>query len=115
MIRSAGSTPFWLTLATSGQLDSPEMSFWVTRSTKTPNEDVYGGVFTLGGTNSSLYTGTIEFIALVKSSWWLLRLTGGFPIPLLLDDCVIDSGMKRCDGPREEGPCSHWSVCLRSH
>ena len=97
-----GLTPFWLSLAASGQLDSPVMSFWLTRSTGTSDLGIYGGVLTLGGTNSSLYTGTIEFIDLVQASYWSLSLTSEFPIIFLLGDYVINGGMKRCDCPRAE-------------
>ena len=76
------SIPFWQTLLTNGQLDTPEMGFWFTRSTLTPADIVPGGVFTLGGTNSSLYTGNIEFtnLAVTTPTYWALSLTGGFPI-----------------------------------
>ena len=80
-LSATGSTPFWQTLATNGQFDSPEMSFWLTRSTSSTDANIPGGAFTLGGTNSSLYTGEIEFINLAVSdpTYWLLTLTGRFP------------------------------------
>ena len=85
------SIPFWQTLVTNGQLDSPEMGFWFSRSALTPAAQVPGGVFTLGGTNSSLYTGNIEFtnLAVTTPTYWALSLTGWFPIlfPLMT---VID-------------------------
>ena len=99
-VGATNSTPFLETLVTDGQLDSPEMSFWLTRHDpfSPPDDDVPGGVFTLGGTNSSLYTGTIEFTYLTETGgyptghfgdpdpaaeteprFWSLRLTGEFP------------------------------------
>ena len=76
------STPFWQALVTNGQLDTPEMSFWFSRSPSGPDNDVPGGVFTLGGANSSLYTGDIEFtnLAVTTPTFWAVSLTGVFPI-----------------------------------
>ena len=71
-LAATASTPFWQTL------NLPAMSFWLTRSTTSTDGDVPGGVFTLGGTNSSLYTGNIEFtdLAVAEPGYWLLTLTG---------------------------------------
>ena len=82
---ATNSTPFWQTLVANGQLSSSEMSFWLTRSTSS-SSDVPGGVFTLGGTNSSLYTGDIEFtnLAVTPPFYWLLSLTGEFPFFLMM-------------------------------
>jgi len=78
-IASTQSTPFWETLANNGQLTTPEMSFWMTRFRDDPtaSEEEPGGVFTLGGTNSSLFTGDIEFLNMpVRTpSFWLLSLS----------------------------------------
>jgi cathepsin D len=71
------AVPFWQALATDNQLSSPEMAFHLARSTNVDDEP--GGTFTLGGTNSSLFTGDIEFHDLVDSSpptFWLLSLSG---------------------------------------
>jgi cathepsin D len=84
-IASSGATPFWETLINNNQLSSPEMSFWLTRSTDTQTE-VAGGEFTLGGTNSSLFTGDIEFIDMPVStpSFWLLSLSGELEFAVFL-------------------------------
>lgn len=74
------STPFWQALAEGGELTSKEMSFWLARSgiDQTSQTDVrFGGVFTLGGTNSSLFSGDIEFLDLVgEPAFWTLDLKG---------------------------------------
>jgi len=77
-IASSGATPFWEALVNANQLSAPEMSFWLSRSTDASQTEVSGGVFTLGGTNSSLYSGDIEFINMPGStpSFWLLSLSG---------------------------------------
>lgn len=77
------ATPFWQALANGGQFTTPEMSFWMNRLLGTTNESTekYGGVFTLGGTNSSLYTGDIEYLNLATSGtqkYWLLQVSRKF-------------------------------------
>ncbi|KAF7783279.1 hypothetical protein Agabi119p4_2655 [Agaricus bisporus var. burnettii] len=77
-LASTESTPFWQALAEGDELTSKEMSFWLARSgiDQTSQTDVrFGGVFTLGGTNSSLYSGDIEFLDLVgEPAFWTLDL-----------------------------------------
>jgi len=76
-IASTRATPFWQALANGNQLATQEMGFWLTRADPTSQEeDVPGGVFTLGGTNSSLFTGSIDFQDMPVStpSFWLLSL-----------------------------------------
>ena len=78
-LASTGAVPFWEAVA--GQLDSPEMSFWFERNLNPVNETSLGpgGVFTLGGTNSSLFIGDIEFHNLVSTpSFWLLTLSSTY-------------------------------------
>lgn len=81
-IANTGSTPFWQSLAQGGQFSTPEMSFWLTRLLNNNNaqpED-FGGVFTLGGQNKTLYKGDVEFLPLVTSAgrqtYWLLTVSG---------------------------------------
>ena len=83
-IAQTRATPFWETLVNNNELSSPEMSFWLTRSTDRKKE-VSGGVFTLGGTNSSLFTGDIEFHAMAvdKPSYWLLSMSGELVFKLI--------------------------------
>jgi cathepsin D len=84
--------PFWQALVNNkpSLLQTPEMSFFFTRSkgTSVPVEQ-NGGVFTLGGTNSTLFTGNIEFINTSNSTslptgFWPLELTGTFYLDFLL-------------------------------
>ncbi|THH14900.1 hypothetical protein EW146_g5492 [Bondarzewia mesenterica] len=62
-ISGTGSTPFWQTLLNNNQFQNPEMSFWITRFLNNQNaaNEEPGGVLTLGGTNSTLFTGDIDF------------------------------------------------------
>ena len=80
-LASTQSTPFWQGLVNANQLASPEMSFWLTREITNPRaqDDEPGGVFTLGGTNSTLFTGDIEFLNMpsqTQPTFWLLEMSG---------------------------------------
>jgi len=86
IIANTGATPFWQTLATSNPFPTPEMSFWFTRllGNQTAQEEEFGGIFTLGGQNTTLYTGDVEFLPLVtdagRNTYWLLNVSGMYPI-----------------------------------
>jgi cathepsin D len=78
-IASTQALPFWQALVKNGQFTSPQMSFWLTRYlNNTDAQDTEpGGVLTLGGTNTTLYTGDIQFLDMPNSgeqSYWLLQL-----------------------------------------
>ena len=82
-IAQSRETPFWQALAQDGHLTTPEMSFWFTRFVDDPNAQTLepGGIFTLGGTNSSLFVGDIDFVDIptgVNPSFWLLPLMSGW-------------------------------------
>lgn len=68
------STPFWQTLVNNNAWAQPVMGFYVARwlNASNPQEVEPGGVFTMGGTNTSLYTGDVDFIDLPNGS------AGGF-------------------------------------
>ncbi|KAF9027617.1 acid protease [Hymenopellis radicata] len=78
-LASTRSKPFWQALVDNNQLDQPEMSFWLDRfrGDNTASDEEPGGTFTLGGTNSSLFTGDIEFLNMPVNtpSFWLLSLS----------------------------------------
>ncbi|KAK7063496.1 aspartic peptidase domain-containing protein [Favolaschia claudopus] len=66
----------WRSLLSSNPVDAPEMGIWLPRmqntsTSKAPTQ----GVFTIGGTNSSLYTGPIEFLNSTSTSAWALNIT----------------------------------------
>jgi cathepsin D len=61
---STGALPFWQALVNDGQLTSPEFSFYITRfvnDTSASGQEEPGGVFTLGGTNSTFFEGDPDF------------------------------------------------------
>jgi cathepsin D len=104
------ATPFWQTLASNGKLSSPEMGFQLLRSTTRDNEP--GGTFTLGGTNSSLFTGDVEFHDLVASTpptFWLLSLSAvtvqGKSVSISTGNAAIsaiDTGTTAIGGPTDD-------------
>ena len=71
------STPFWQTLYNTNQLSEPLFSFYLERYINQPlMVDAPGGVLTLGGTNSSLYQGSIEYTNVTgMPSFWLLNVS----------------------------------------
>jgi cathepsin D len=79
-IASTHSTPFWEALSNNGLLQAQEMSFWLNRLRDVPNAPpvAFGGEFTLGGTNTSLFSGDIEFINVPpnQETFWLLSVSG---------------------------------------
>ncbi|KAF9792193.1 aspartic peptidase domain-containing protein [Thelephora terrestris] len=109
-IANTGATPFWQTLAAGGKLSTPEMSFWITRESNNPNAptETFGGVFTLGGQNQTLYQGDVEFLPLVenigKPTYWLLNVTAvtvnGKSVTLPSGNvAAIDTGTTLIGGP----------------
>jgi len=67
------------------------MSFWFTRFIDDPNasREEFGGIFTLGGRNQTLYTGDVEFLPLVtingQKTYWLLNVLGAY----LIRPCLV--------------------------
>ena len=74
--------PFWQALINNNQLTSPEFSFYITRfvDDTSAQEEEPGGVLTMGGTNTTLYQGDIDFRNFSSSisggSFWLQTVTG---------------------------------------
>ncbi|THH01104.1 hypothetical protein EW026_g1545 [Hermanssonia centrifuga] len=115
-LASTGAVPFWQALTNAGQFASPEMSFWLTRflDVSNPTDDEPGGVFTLGGTNSTLFTGDIEFLDLAATSsansatFWLLQMSSltvnGQNVQISTGDAAlsaIDTGTTLIGGPTD--------------
>jgi cathepsin D len=77
------ATPFWQALTNGNLLSAPEMSFWLARDLDPVSETslASGGVFTLGGTNSTLFSGEIEFLNLPSTpTFWLLSLSSKYSV-----------------------------------
>ncbi|KAJ7100774.1 acid protease [Mycena belliarum] len=103
------AVPFWQALVNNNQLSSPEMAFQLTRSQSANDEP--GGTFTLGGTNSSLFSGNIEFTNLAASStptFWLLSVAAltvqGKAVSIPTGNAAlaaIDTGTTALGGPTD--------------
>ncbi|KAJ7705612.1 aspartic peptidase domain-containing protein [Mycena rosella] len=110
-LAATSAVPFWLALVNNNQLSSPEMAFQLTRSQSESDEP--GGTFTLGGTNSSLFTGDVEFLSLAGDSstpagFWLLSLSAvtvqGQSVTIPTGDSAlsaIDTGTTAIGGPTD--------------
>lgn len=105
-LASTGAVPWWIKASTAWS--SPQMSFYLTRFRDTNNGQTEqpGGQFTMGGTNSSLYDGTINYISLVKAQYWTVPMTsialsGGNTITLsgANQNAVVDTGTTLIGGP----------------
>jgi cathepsin D len=77
-IANTAAPPFWQALVTANQLTSPEFSFFITRfvdDASSVGAEEPGGVFTLGGTNSTFFDGDPDFQPFTSSqtggSFWL--------------------------------------------
>lgn len=82
-LSTSGATPFWQASGADEfafYLASASASRTASTSPMTNNrrasDDQYGGVFTLGGTNTSLYTGDINWSDVVDETYWLITLGG---------------------------------------
>jgi cathepsin D len=77
-ISALQTTPFREALYNANDLAEPLFSFYLERYVNQANQisAAPGGVLTLGGTNSSLYNGSIEYLNLTgPSSYWLLTVS----------------------------------------
>ncbi|WVR08878.1 hypothetical protein IAU60_005937 [Kwoniella sp. DSM 27419] len=80
-IASSGATPFWQALAASGSWDQQEMGFYMARYRGSPyasSVEVDGGELTLGGLNSSLYTGDVNYVSIAEADldYWRIPVQG---------------------------------------
>lgn len=98
-LASSGDTPFWLAA------NADTFSFYLQRASLTSSSQLqYGGVFTLGGTNSSLFQGNINYNNVIEQLYWMIDLGGistrGRTVALnSLDRAAIDTGTTLIGGP----------------
>ncbi|KAK6996857.1 acid protease [Favolaschia claudopus] len=100
-------TPFWQAILSTNATATPEMGFWLSRSTGTDNmkTEEPGGVFTFGGVNTSLYSGEIEFLDLTgpSSSFWSLEVSGqAINITSSTKLAAFDVGAMSIGGPPDD-------------
>jgi cathepsin D len=81
-IANTQAVPFWQALINNNLLTNPEFSFFITRflNDQSAKTEEPGGVLTLGGTNSSLYQGDIDYQTFTPGanggSFWLQTVSG---------------------------------------
>lgn len=114
-IASTEATPFWELLEENNQLAKPYLSFYLERlldDQNAPDDGAPGGIFTLGGTNSSLFTGDIDFQPFpsnTRPSFWLQTMkaitVNGQNIQISTGDAAlsaIDTGTTLVGGPTDD-------------
>ncbi|KAJ3557477.1 hypothetical protein NP233_g11731 [Leucocoprinus birnbaumii] len=110
-IASSRATPFWQTLATSGAWNESLMAFHLTRFNNASDVQKLepGGSFDMGFTNTSLYTGDIDYVALPsQGTYWILPLSNllvngnSVSVPSgRASYAAIDTGTTLVGGPSE--------------
>ena len=105
-LASTKALPFWQALVNNNSWTSPEMSFWLTRFINDNNaqSEEPGGVLTLGGTNSSLFTGDIQFLNMpsdVTESFWLLQMSSAYGQHMPFETEAHNAIPHRYNRPRE--------------
>lgn len=98
-LSASNSMPFLQGLYNKGLLASPEFAFgFADLSIDDTRADavVPGGTMTVGGTNSSLYSGSINYVSLTESQYWSIPLdgisVGGTSLGITDPGVVIDTG-----------------------
>jgi len=77
-------------------IDHP-VRYWGTPQ-QLSTQELPGGQFTLGGVNSSLFTGEINYIRLSQVDWWTIPMDSivlngqEMTLPVNAKDAIIDTG-----------------------
>ncbi|KAH9988466.1 aspartic peptidase domain-containing protein [Russula compacta] len=111
-IANSGVLPFWQSLLNNNQLSNPEFSVFITRfhDDQSAQSEEPGGVLTFGGTNSTLYQGSIDFQPFTSpvndGSFWLQNVAGvtvnGKSVTIGSgNSAAIDTGTTLIGGPTE--------------
>lgn len=111
-LSASSSTPFVNALVSANKLSSPMMSFFLSRYVDDPTASATepGGFFTLGGTNSSLFTGNIEYHNIQQiqgtNAYWTLAMSSlkvnGAALNLGSENqAIVDTGTSLMGGPQD--------------
>ncbi|KAH7104125.1 acid protease [Auriculariales sp. MPI-PUGE-AT-0066] len=108
-IAQTQAPPVWKNLDNAGLLDKPMMGFALERhngdrfTSQTQTND--GGVFTLGGVDTSQYTGDIEFLSVTAQNFWTLPMKAltinGQSMSVSGTSAAIDTGTTLIGGPSD--------------
>jgi len=93
-------TPVWYNIIHQGLVSQPIFSVWLDKNPKSGN----GGELILGATDSSLYTGTINYTPLINETYWEIEMgviTVGGKAFACSGGChaVVDTGTSLIAGP----------------
>jgi len=94
-------TPVWYNILSQQLVDQPIFSFWLSQN----STDTVGGELTLGGTDSSRYTGNFTYAALTSETYWEFAVDdfqlGGTSLGWCTKGCtaIADSGTSLIVGP----------------
>jgi cathepsin D len=84
-LSASGAKPYWQAVFDAGATTSPQFSLFLARhgdpTTDADGSSKPGGVLTIGGVNSSLFAGEIEFLDLtdpVQLDFWTLDISSVF-------------------------------------
>ena len=75
----------------------PSVRYWGTPQSLA-NQELPGGQFTLGGVNTTLFTGDINYIGLSDVNWWTIPMTSVIVngreiiLPAVAMNAIIDTG-----------------------
>lgn len=93
-IASSNAAPLVQQLASSGTLPAQEFGFAL--SNTGASDGVSGGTLTLGGTNTSLYSGSINWVNLSNEGYWSIPLQavtiGNKSLGISASKVIIDTG-----------------------
>src|SRR3989338_8082012 len=66
-------TPVWYNIVNQGLVSQPIFSFWLSQSSTSGKN---GGELTLGGSDSTRYTGPLPSVPLASETYWLISVDG---------------------------------------
>lgn len=91
-IAASGAVPFWEAIVNSkNALDSPLMAFHLTRmvNSSQARELEFGGTFTFGAVNNTLFTGDIDYQSIPSDApgYWIIPVAGQICSCCTFDTC----------------------------
>jgi cathepsin D len=98
------ATPLWYNLLKQHLVDSPVFSFWLSHN----DSSATGGEITLGGYDSSLFSGELFYTPLIMENYWMIALDYfGSPHINMCDSAkpcraIVDTGTSLIAGPVAE-------------
>ncbi|CAG7851455.1 SubName: Full=Related to aspartic peptidase A1-Laccaria bicolor {ECO:0000313/EMBL:CCA73596.1} [Serendipita indica DSM 11827] len=105
-LSQSGGTPWWLNVLS--EFEQPEMSFYMAQWNNQTDPVIPGGQFTMGGRNSTLYDGEVQFVPLISQTYWTVQIDGvhvtdttTLSLTNQYNVAIIDTGSTLILGPGE--------------